>query len=294
MHRVELTRAKAAAYLSAGPAPAASLLAHACGIPSLPSMVAEHMAAALFAGHPEFARDAVTGLWKRLEVRSPLSVDPTSSLQDLSYAVVDVESTGGRPERGRYGPDRVIEVAIVTVRDNAIEDVFETLVNPQRPIPPFVSRLTGIWAETVREAPLFAEVANDVARRLDGHVFVAHNMKFDWRFVSAELARAGAGRLRAPRLCTVRLARRLLPHLRRRSLDHVAHHYDVEITARHRAGGDAVATARCLIRLLRDADRQGITTWSEVQSMLAMPVPPGPKRRRRSALPTQVQHEESA
>ena len=291
---MELTRAKAAAYLAAGPAPAAALLAHACGMPGLPSVVAEHMAAALFAGHAEFARDAVTGMWKRVEVRSTVALDPTSSLFDLSYAVVDVEATGGRPERGRYGPDRVIEVAIVTVREGAIQDVFETLVNPERPIPPFVSRLTGIWAETVRDAPFFAQVANDVARRLDGHVFVAHNMKFDWRFVSAELARSGAGRLQAPRLCTVRLARRLLPFLRRRTLDHVAHHYDVEITARHRAGGDAVATARCLIRLLRDADRQGITTWSDVQAMLAVPVPPGPKRRRRSALPTQVQHEESA
>src|SRR5581483_1251125 len=76
-----------------------------------------------------------------------------------------------------------------------IQDVFETLVNPERPIPPFVSRLTGIWAETVRDAPFFAQVANDVARRLDGHVFVAHNMKFDWRFVSAELARSGAASL---------------------------------------------------------------------------------------------------
>lgn len=94
----------------------------------------------------------------------------------------------------------------------------------------------------------------------------------------------------APRLCTVRLAKRLLPHLRRRSLDHVAHHYDVEITARHRAGGDAVATARCFIRMLRDADKQGYTTWGDVQSLLSMPTP----KRRRTALPTQVQQETSA
>jgi DNA polymerase-3 subunit epsilon len=289
---VELTRAKAAAYLAAGPAPASELLAHACGIPALPNVVADHMASALFAGHPEFARDLVTGLWKHVLVRSIPSLDGASALSDLSYAVVDVEATGGRPERGRYGPDRVIEVAVVTVKGGAVQDVYETLINPQRPIPRFVSRLTGIWAETLSEAPRFADVAQEVARRLDGHVFVAHNVKFDWRFLSAELARAGAGRLRAPRLCTVRLARRLLPHLRRRSLDHVAHHYDVEITARHRAGGDAVATARCLIRMLRDADRQGIITWSDVQSLLALPAPARPKRH--SALPTQVQHEESA
>jgi DNA polymerase III subunit epsilon len=287
---MELTRAKAAAFLAAGPAPATALLAHTCGMPNLPGVVAEHMAAALFAGHPEFARDAVTGLWKRVRVRSTLPVAGSSALCDLPYAVVDVEATGGRPERGRQGPDRVIELAIVTVKDGGVQDVYETLINPQRPIPPFVSRLTGIWAETVREAPVFADVAPDVAQRLAGHVFVAHNMNFDWRFMSAEIARAGGGRMRAPRLCTVRLAKRLLPHLRRRSLDHVAHHYDVEITARHRAAGDAVATARCFIQMLRDADKQGCTTWGDVQSMLAKPAP----KRRRTALPTPVQQETSA
>jgi DNA polymerase III subunit epsilon len=287
---MELTRAKAAAYLSAGPAPAATLLAHACGMPNLPGVVAEHMAAVLFSGHPEFTRDGVTGFWKRVRLRSTPSLDRSSELSHLSYVVVDVEATGGRPERGRQGPDRVIELAIVTVKDGTVQDVYETLVNPQRSIPPFVSRLTGIWSEMVREAPIFADVANEVASRLDGHVFVAHNMNFDWRFMSAEIARAGGGRIHAPRLCTVRLAKRLLPHLRRRSLDHVAHHYDVEITARHRAAGDAVATARCFIRMLRDADKQGCTTWGDVQSLLSMPAP----KRRRTALPTTVQQETSA
>jgi DNA polymerase III subunit epsilon len=268
---MELTRAKAAVYLAAGPQPAAALLAHACGMQGLPSVVAEHMATVLFSGHPEFARDTVTGLWKRVRARSTLTVGRASVLGSLPYAVVDVEATGGRPERGRYGPDRVIEIAIVTVRDGTIHDVYETLVNPQRPIPPFVSRLTGIWAEMVRGRPVFADVAPEVAKRLDGHVFVAHNVNFDWRFLSAEIARAGGGRIRTPRLCTVRLAKRLLPHLRRRSLDHVAHHYDVEITARHRAAGDAVATARCFIRMLQDADRQGCVTWGDVQALLALP-----------------------
>jgi DNA polymerase-3 subunit epsilon len=261
-------------------------------MPNLPSAVAEHMATVLFSGHREFARDAVTGFWKRVRTRSSLLVEGSSELRGLPYAVVDVEATGGRPERGRYGPDRVIEVAVVTVRDGVVQDLYETLINPERSIPPFVSRLTGIWSETVRESPVFADVAHEVSRRLDGHVFVGHNVNFDWRFVSAEIARAGGGRMRAPRLCTVRLARRLLPHLRRRSLDHVAHHYDVEITARHRAGGDAVATAHCFIKMLRDAEARHCTTWGDVQSLLAMPAPK--RRRRRSALPTQVQHEESA
>lgn len=286
---MELTRAKAAELLGAGPADAATLVAYACGMPVRPGAVAEHMAVALFAGHPEFARDAVTGLWKLMLLAPPVAVvDGPVDLDRLTYAVVDVESTGGLPDRG----DRIIEVAIVQIRDGAIADVYESLVYPGRPIPYLVSRLTGITDAMVRDKPAFADIRDVVAERLDGHVFVAHNVKFDWRLLSAEMTQAGGGRLTMPRLCTVRLARRLLPHLRRRSLDHVAHHYDVAITGRHRAGGDAVATARCLLRMFRDAEAKDCATWGGLQSLLALPAPK--RRRRPSALPTSVQHETTA
>src|SRR5690606_27996663 len=131
--------------------------------------------------------------------------------------------------------------------------VWETLVNPQRSIPPWITRLTNISWDMVADMPVFADLSDEVLRTLSGHVFVAHNAAFDWGFVSAEVARATGSQLTGSRLCTVRLARRLLPHLPRRSLDFVARYYGIEIEARHRAAGDALATAHVLQRLLADA-----------------------------------------
>ena len=110
----------------------------------------------------------------------------------------------------------------------------------------------------VRDKAPFRDVCDArAASARRAHVFVAHNASFDWRFVSAEVARASGRELTGRRLCTVRLARRLLPQLRSRSLDWVARHYGVEIEPgkRHRAAGDALATAHCLLRLLRRCAR---------------------------------------
>src|SRR5919112_166285 len=109
-------------------------------------------------------------------------------------------------------------------------------------------------------SPTFRDIVHDVADALRGHVFVAHNAGFDWRFVTAEITRATGERLDGRQLCTVRLARRLLPQLSRRSLDHVSRFYGVENTARHRAGGDAVATAKVFLRMLKEARERGCTT----------------------------------
>ncbi len=196
-------------------------------------------------------------------------------LSDLSYAVVDVETTGGSPARGH----RITEIATVPVRDGRIGDVFETLVNPERPIPWWISRLTHITWDMVRDRPTFRESHGQIAAALSGDVFVAHNAAFDWGFVSAELRVSDlsiAGFVAPPaavlptrRLCTVRLARALLPHLRRRSLDAVAHYYGVPIAGRHRAAGDALATAHCLLRLLDDAGTRGCDTWDDVERLTA-------------------------
>src|SRR5213079_909736 len=170
------------------------------------------------------------------------------ALSGLSYAVVDVEATGGRV----YGGDRITEVAVVEVKNGVISTVFDTLVNPQRSIPPWITRLTNISWDMVRNAPTFAEVCDQLLGVLDGRVFVAHNASFDWRFLSMEIERATGRALAGRRLCTVRMARKLLHGLRRRSLDHVSLHYGVEITRRHRAGGDAFATAQVFLRMMAD------------------------------------------
>jgi DNA polymerase-3 subunit epsilon len=286
---------RAADYLRAGPANARTLIASVCQLSTLPDAVAEHMALSLLGGHPRFAR-AVDGTWRLSEPAAPVwrmqSADAEPLLSSLSFAVVDVETTGGRPEGG----DRITEIAVVTVRDGAIVDVFETLVNPERSIPPFITRLTNISWEMVCDKAPFRDVCDDVLRVLDGQVFVAHNAAFDWRFVSAEVARARGRALTGRRLCTVRLARRLLPQLRSRSLDWVARHYAVEIEPgkRHRAAGDALATARCLLRLLDDARHHGCERWSELERFLARTTVRAKRRRRPPALPRPVDRDTTA
>ncbi len=209
--------------------------------------------------------------------------DAADLLASLSYVVVDVETTGSRPWAG----DRVTEIAAVVVRDGEVREVFETLVNPQRPIPPMITALTNISWAMVKDAPVFRDVCARVLAAMEGNVFVAHNAAFDWRFVTAEVSRAMGHELAGRQLCTVRLARKLLPHLRSRSLDHVAAYYGVNITARHRAAGDAIATAHVLLRLLRDARDRGCESWPALEQLIRRRKA-RPRRSRPSAMPRPV------
>ncbi|MDF2775499.1 MAG: polymerase epsilon subunit [Geminicoccaceae bacterium] len=287
---------RAADYLRGGPADSRSLIASVCQLSALPDLVAEHMAASLLGGHPRFRR-TLDGRWRLSESPAPAwrtkPADEEPLLSSLSFAVVDVETTGGRP----LGGDRITEIAVVTVHDGRIGEVYETLVNPERSIPPFITRLTNISWEMVCDKAPFRDVCDEVLRVLEGHVFVAHNAAFDWRFVSAEVGRARGRELTGRRLCTVRLARRLLPQLRSRSLDWVARHYDVEIEPgkRHRAAGDALATARCLVRLLDDARGHGCQRWSDLERFLAAGTVARKRRGRRApAMPRPVERDTTA
>ncbi len=284
-------------YLQSGPADARTLIANICQLSALPPVVAEHMAATLLRDHPRFAR-TVDGAWRLSEPSPPAWRAPAPEeeppLSALSFAVVDVETTGGRPDQG----DRITEIAIVTVRNGEVQEVFETLVNPERTIPPFITRLTNISHAMVRDKAPFRDVCDTVLRALDGHVFVAHNAAFDWRFVSAEVSRSAGRELTGRRLCTVRLARRILPQLRSRSLDWVARHYAVEIPEgmRHRAAGDAMATAHCLLRLLADARSHGCERWSDLERFLSTGSAAARQRRGRrpSAMPAPVSQDSTA
>jgi DNA polymerase-3 subunit epsilon len=162
----------------------------------------------------------------------------------------------------------VTEVAVVEIRDGTISDDFHTLVNPGRRIPRRIAALTGITDAMVAEAPFFEDVAEELFQRLDGRVFVAHNVSFDWRFVSAQLGDALGQVPGGPRLCTVQLARRLAPELPRRNLDAVASHFGIPIHERHRALGDALATARILLRLLDEAGARGASDLHSLRELL--------------------------
>lgn len=273
-------------FLAAGPAHAVQLVEHVCQLPGAPALVAEQMAIALFGGRPEFA-NAPDGTWRLVPAPVPTDL-PSDHLDSLSYAVVDVETTGTSAGTG----DRITEVAVVVVRGREVVRRYETLVNPERPIPPMITALTHITWEMVKDAPRFTDICGELLDVLSGNVFVAHNAEFDWRFISAEVARATGRRLESRRLCTVRLARKVLPHLPSRRLDSLAHYYGVEITDRHRALGDADATARILLRLLREAQDRDCVRWDDLQRLLAPSN--GRRKRKRSALPAPVDRDTTA
>ncbi|HEY9428126.1 MAG TPA: 3'-5' exonuclease [Gemmatimonadaceae bacterium] len=273
-------------FLAAGPAHAVPLIEHVCQLPGAPAFVAEQMAMALFGGRPEFTTGP-DGTWCLAPKPQPLPA-AQDDLDSLSYAVVDVETTG----TSASGGDRITEVAVVVLRAGEVVQRFETLVNPERAIPPMITALTHITWEMVKDAPRFGDICAELLDVLSGNVFVAHNADFDWRFVSAEVARATGHRLESRRLCTVRLARKVLPHLPSRRLDSLAHHYGMEIVDRHRALGDADATARILLRLLREARDRDCVRWDDLQRLLAPSN--GRRKRKRSALPAPVDKDTTA
>ncbi|MDP2480138.1 MAG: 3'-5' exonuclease [Candidatus Palauibacterales bacterium] len=253
--------ARALEELERGPRSASDLARAVLGVRAAPPGVAERIVQELLAGERRVER-AGEDRWRLTRERSP-----SGPLAALSYVVVDVETTGASPGRG----DRITEIAAVEVRHGAITDEFSSLVNPGMPIPAWISRLTGISDDMVCDAPRFEEIAGLVRERLEGRVFVAHNAPFDWRFVSAEMRRAASVLPSGPRLCTLRLARRALPGLARKGLDSVTEYYGIEIEGRHRAGGDAVATAGVLLRLLEEVERRGFTEWGDLQGWLSGP-----------------------
>ena len=165
------------------------------------------------------------------------------------YAIVDIETTGG------YAANhRITEIAICYHDGMQVTDSFHTLINPRRHIPYYITGLTGITSEMVFSAPSFRDIAEEIYKKLDGKVFVAHNAHFDYSFLKKEFEQAGV-QWQAKKLCTVRLSRKIIPGLRSYSLGSLAESLGIQIANRHRAGGDAAATVKIFDQLLqRDRD----------------------------------------
>ncbi len=157
-----------------------------------------------------------------------------------SYVVVDVETTGG------LGPGhRITELGAVLVRGGRILDRYETLVNPGRRIPARISRLTGISEAMVAGAPMFSDIAETFLEFAGDAVFVAHNARFDYRFVQQEFARLGQT-FRRPTICTVAGMRRAFPGRHSYALDALCREFDIPLERHHRALCDAEAAAGLL------------------------------------------------
>jgi DNA polymerase-3 subunit epsilon len=261
--------------LREGPRAAAMLCHRVLGLPGAPETVCERIAIALLGADPR-VRQLADGRWGLVPEAqgSPL-------LDDCAFAVVDVETTGMRAR----GNDRITEIAVVVVHGGRREVVLDTLVNPGRSIPPAICAITNITNAMVQDAPTFAQLADRVVSALAGRVFVAHNARFDWNFISEEIRRARDLALDGPQLCTVRLARRLVKGVRSCGLDNLTQHFGFENPARHRAAGDALVTADLLSRLLRLAREEGAATLQDLSMIALRRVRRG--RRRRLATPTE-------
>lgn len=169
----------------------------------------------------------------------------------MLYAVVDIETTGGFA--AAHG---ITEIAIHVHNGVKVIDTYETLINPRQHIPIHIQALTGITNEMAEKAPDFSEVADDIYRLLFGKIFVAHNVNFDYSFIKHHLEACGYT-LNSQKLCTVRLSRKLFPGFPSYSLGKLCNSLGVSIQNRHRAGGDAAATAIILGKLIKE-DTEGI------------------------------------
>ena len=168
----------------------------------------------------------------------------------MLYAIVDIETTGGHA-----AANGITEIAIAIHDGKQVIQFYETLLNPLKPIPYFIQNLTGIDDNMVAAAPLFSEKAKEIYTLLEGKIFIAHNVNFDYSFVKHHLEKAGYN-WSAKKLCSVRMARKILPGMKSYSLGKLCHQLKIAHSNRHRAGGDALATA-ALFSLLVAKDING-------------------------------------
>lgn len=172
----------------------------------------------------------------------------------MLYAIVDIETTGGNPKSSK-----ITEIAIYKHDGKEIVDEFITLVNPETPIPDFITKLTGINDRMVENSPKFFEIAKQIVEFTRDCIFVAHNVGFDYGMIRQEFKRLGYD-YRLPHLCTVRSARYVIPGKESYSLGKLTRNLGIELNGRHRAGGDALATAK-LFALLIEKDPNGLKNF---------------------------------
>ena len=177
-------------------------------------------------------------------------------MKNTEYAIVDIETTGGNASGSR-----ITEIAIIIHDGTKVLDRYETLVNPEQDIPLSIFGLTGINNEMVANAPIFDDISEKVLEMLTDRIFVAHNVNFDYSFIHHQLEQAGF-KWSAQKLCTVRAARKIKPGLGSYSLGNLCNSLNISLENRHRAGGDADATA-VLFSLLLEWDDAG-----EIENMI--------------------------
>lgn len=170
----------------------------------------------------------------------------------LKYAIVDIETTGGNFKTGR-----ITEVAVFLHNGNRMLDSYTTLVNPEMPISPFVSELTGITNKMVQDAPTFPEIADKLLAITENAIFVAHNVNFDYNYLREGYRNLGI-EFKRKKLCTVQLSRQAFPGLPSYSLDKITRQLGIELPGHHRAAVDAEATMILFEKILAAKSEEGL------------------------------------
>lgn len=170
----------------------------------------------------------------------------------MRFAVVDVETTGGAKDA-----NRIMEVGIALVDGCEVVDTYHTLIDPGTYITPFVVQLTGITEAMVQGKPQFSAVGEHIAELLKDRIFVAHNVQFDFKMVKAELKRCCIP-FDPPRLCTVKLSRRVFPRLPSYSLHNLTESLNLPDFNHHRAMDDTLAAAEILKLALGKVGEEGV------------------------------------
>lgn len=196
----------------------------------------------------------------------------------MLYAIVDIETTGGVSQNGG-----ITEVAAIIHDGSNIVETYQTLINPGRSIPGFITGLTGINNEMVENAPYFYEIAEELFTLLKDKIFVAHNVNFDYNFLHLEFQRVGYI-FNVPKLCTVRLSRKIIPGVRSYSLGSICSHVGIQITDRHRAYGDALATAH-LFSIICERDVENVVQLSLRKNSGEAFLPPNISKEKFDSLP---------
>ncbi len=168
-------------------------------------------------------------------------------ISDVIFAVVDIETTGSTTSS-----DRIIDISSVTVKDNEIIQIYNSLVNPHQQIPIFIQNMTGITDDMVKNAPEAYDVMSDINNIFlqPNTYFVAHNYNFDWRFICETMQREHSINIDLPKICTLKLARKIIPNSIKKNVGDLAKYFNIPIINRHRAFDDALATAYFFMEML--------------------------------------------
>lgn len=185
------------------------------------------------------------------------------TFDETEFVVFDLETTGAKSP-----PCRITEIGAFRVKNGAIVAEYQTLINPETSIPAFISHLTGISDSMVKNAPRFVDVAAEFLDFIGDSVLVAHNAHFDMRFLNHEIGRVYKDyRVGNPHLCTVKISRKLLPHIENHRLNTIANYYRIALVNHHRAGDDARATAHIFVNLLEQLRQMGVKDLAAMKKL---------------------------